>query len=53
MVKRLEKFLIKIGEKKMNYESAKAKCHNRSAIYRESKQVRYYKNHPILHLHKS
>jgi hypothetical protein len=31
----------------MEYEKAKSWCHVRSAIYRESKGVRYWKNHPV------
>ena len=31
----------------MNYEEAKQSCHVRSAIYRESIGVRYWKNHTI------
>ena len=31
----------------MSYEEAKKTCHVRSAIYRESKGVRYWKNHHI------
>lgn len=31
----------------MSYEDAKNTCHVRSAIYRESKGVKYWKNHSI------
>jgi hypothetical protein len=31
----------------MVYEIAKRMCHVRSAIYRKSKPIRYWKNHPI------
>ena len=31
----------------MNYQDAKSRCHVRSAIFRESKGVKYWKNHPI------
>jgi len=33
-----------MGEQ-MDYETAKTVCHVRSAIYRKSKMVRYWKNH--------
>lgn len=31
----------------MKYEEAKSQCHVRSAIFRKSVGVRFYKNHPI------
>ena len=31
----------------MKYEKAKSQCHVRSAIYRESKKIRYWKNHRV------
>ena len=31
----------------MNYQDAKSMCHVRSAIFRQSKRVRYWKNHPV------
>lgn len=31
----------------MTYQEAKDKCHVRSAIYRESKKIRFWKNHPV------
>ena len=31
----------------MKYEEAKNSCHVRSAIFRKSVGVRFYKNHPI------
>jgi len=31
----------------MTYEEAKARCHVRSAIYRKSEGIRYWKNHPV------
>jgi hypothetical protein len=31
----------------MTYEDAKQKCHVRSAIYRTSQGVKYWKNHPV------
>ena len=31
----------------MKYEKARDRCHVRSAIYRKSKMLRYYKNYPV------
>lgn len=31
----------------MNYEEAKSRCHVRSAIYRTSNKIRYWKNHSV------
>ena len=31
----------------MTYEDAKIYCHVRSAIYRESKRIRFWKNHSV------
>ena len=31
----------------MTYDEAEQYCHVRSAIYRESNKIRYWKNHPI------
>jgi hypothetical protein len=31
----------------MKYEEAKRRCHVRSAIYRVSKGIRYWKNHEV------